>query len=354
MKKTLIGILAFSLVSLCVWANSTRAEEAVLKPSHPDRYIVVKGDTLWDISDKFLQNPWMWPEIWHVNPQISNPHLIFPGDAITLIYLDGKPRLTVERGSEPRSYKMSPGDVKLSPTVHVLPLGDAIPAIPLDAINNFLSRSRILNQGELERAPYVVAGANDRLVLGAGDALYARGDFTSDVPVYGVYRRGDTYVDPETSEVLGYQALDIGTAKLRVRERDIATFAITRTTQEIRVKDRMLPHEERAIDSTFFPSPPEQDINGVIMAVEGGVSQVGKMDVVILNRGEREGLEVGNVLAIYKKANRVRDRVKGDTILLPEERAGLLMVFRTFEKMSFGLVLESDRPLAISDKVRKP
>ncbi len=349
MKKILMGLIIIPFLSLGTWA-----EDVVLKSDHPDRYTVVRGDTLWDISEKFLQNPWMWPEIWHVNPQISNPHLIYPGDVISLIYLDGKPRLTVERGTESRSYKMSPGDVKLSPTVHVLPLGEAIPAIPLDAVDNFLSRSRIIEISELETAPYVVAGARDRLVLGAGDEMYARGEFGEGVPVYGVYRGGDTYIDPETDEILGYQALDIGAAKLRARENDIATLAITRTTQEIRINDRLLPHEERAIDSTFFPSPPEQDVNGVIMAVEGGVSQVGKMDVVILNRGEREGLEAGNVLAIYKKGTQIKDRIKGDTITLPDERAGLLMVFRTFEKMSFGLVLESDRPLAVDDKVRKP
>lgn len=349
MKKIFIGLVTSFFLSMLTWA-----EDAILKPAHPDRYIVVKGDTLWDISDKFLQNPWMWPEIWHVNPQISNPHLIFPGDAITLIYLDGRPRLTVQRGSESRTFKMSPGDVKLSPTIHVLPLGDAIPAIPLDKVDNFLSRSRIVEKGELERAPYVVSGASKRLIVGAGDDLYARGNFPDNVPVYGVYRGGDVFTDPESGEILGYQALDIGTAKLRARHNDVGTFSVTRTTEEIRIEDRLLPHEERSIDSTFFPSPPADEIEGVIMAVEGGVTQVGKMDVVVLNRGEREGLEVGNVMAIYKKGGQIRDRVKNEIIDLPEERAGLLMVFRTFEKMSFGLVLESDRPLAVLDKVRKP
>lgn len=347
MKKTLLGLLTASLVAFSAWA-----QEALLKPDHPDRYTVRKGDTLWDISDKFLQNPWMWPEIWHVNPQISNPHLIFPGDTISLIYIGDQPRLTVERG--PRPMKMSPGDTKLSPSIHVLPLGDAIPAIPLDEIDNFLSRSRILDPGELDQAPHVVAAQGGRLIVGAGDTLYARGEFAGDVPVYGVYREGDVYVDPETEEVLGYQALDIGTAKYRALENDIATLSVTRTNQEIRIRDRLLPHEERSVESTFFPSPPDADIEGLIMAVEGGVTQVGKMDVVILNRGEREGLDTGDVLAIYKKGKQVRDRVVGDTVTLPDERAGLLMVFRTFEKMSFGLVLESDQPLAVNDKVRKP
>lgn len=344
--KTLLGLVAASLFSL-----SALAEEAQLKEGHPDRYTVKKGDTLWDISDTFLQNPWMWPEIWHVNPQIDNPHLIFPGDIIKLIYLDGRPRLVLERS---QTVKMSPGTVKLSPAVHVLPLGEAIPAIPLDVIDNFLSRSRVVGVEELENAPYVLAGTDRRLIVGAGDRLYARGDFPDNVPVYGVYRRGDTYVDPVTEEVLGLQALDIGTVKLRARSDDIATMAVTRTTEEIRIEDRLLPHEERAVDSTFYPTAPDVDIEGEIMAVEGGVTQVGKLDVIVLNRGEREGLEVGNVMAIYKQGDQVRDRVTNDIVALPDERAGLLMVFRTFEKLSYGLVLEADRPLAVADKVRRP
>lgn len=353
MKKLRLGLAALTLCVSSLGASfSTSAEEAILNDNHPDRYTVVKGDTLWDISETFLKNPWMWPEIWHVNPQIDNPHLIYPGDVITLIYLDGRPRLVVERGEEGRSYKMSP--VKLSPTVHIKPLGEAIPAIPLDAISNFLSRSRVVEQGELEQAPYVLMGAEDHLVVGAGDSLYARGEFADKVPVYGVYRKGKPYIDPDTNELLGVEARDIGSVKMRGKENDIATLAVTRTTEEIRIEDRLLPHEERAIDSTFFPSSPEEEVTGKIMTVEGGVSQVGAMDVVTINRGEREGLEIGNVLAIYKNGSLIRDRVTGEKVKLPDERAGLLMVFRTFEKMSFGLVLESSRPLAVEDKVQKP
>lgn len=353
MKTLRLGLAALTLcVSSWGISVSANAEEVMLKDSHPDSYTVTKGDTLWDISETFLKNPWMWPEIWHVNPQIENPHLIYPGDVITLIYLDGRPRLVVERGDQANTYKMTP--VKLSPTVHIQPLGEAIPAIPLDAISNFLSRSRVVQQGDLQKAPYVLMGAEDHLVVGAGDNLYARGDFADAVPVYGVYREGKPYVDPESGELLGIQAKDIGSVKMSGKENDIATLAVTRTTEEIRIEDRLLPHEERAIDSTFYPSAPEEAVDGQIMTVEGGVSQVGAMDVVTINRGEREGLEIGNVLAIYKNGSIIRDRVTGDKVKLPDERAGLLMIFRTFEKMSFALVLESSRPLAVEDKVRKP
>lgn len=354
MKKRLLGVMVVCMIATSFWGQVAWGQEAILREDHPEQYTVVKGDTLWDISEKFLQNPWMWPEIWHVNPQIDNPHLIYPGDVIRLIYLDGQPRLTVERGDQSRTYKVQPGTVKLSPSVHVVPLSEAIPSIPLDAIDTFLSDSRIVQPGDLEMAPYVVAGAHNRLIVGAGDFLYARGDFESGVPVYGVYRRGDAYVDPETDEVLGIQARNIGTVKVKSIDKDIATNTVTRTTEEIRIKDRLLPREERPVDSNFFPSAPADEVNGIILAVEGGVSQVGKMDVVVLNRGEREGLQPGNVLAVYKRGALTRDPVAEEIVKLPDERAGLLMVFRTFEKLSFGLVLEAELPLATMDLVRNP
>lgn len=339
MKKRILGLLGAVLLSQAM------AQEPQLKADYPEEYTVVKGDTLWDISNTFLSTPWYWPEIWHVNPQIDNPHLIYPGDLIRLVYFDGKPRLTLDRSNRV---------VKLSPKMRVVDEGEAIPAIPLDDINNFLSRSRIVTIDQLERAPHVISGEAKRLVLGKGDRLYARGEFDSDIYVYGIYRKGETYFDPDTGELLGVQALDIGSGRMRAVEDNIATLLMTRTTEEVRVGDRLLTEEERAIDSTFFPSAPQNDVNASIIAVEGGVSQVGKMDVVVINRGEREGMAVGNVLAVYKRGGMIKDRVKGDMVRLPDERAGLVMVFRTFEKLSLGLVLEADRPLAIKDLVRNP
>ncbi|MBR9912630.1 MAG: LysM peptidoglycan-binding domain-containing protein [Gammaproteobacteria bacterium] len=339
MKKLLVACLLFGL------AFGSGAEDVRLRGSHPDSYTVVKGDTLWDISGRFLENPWMWPEIWHVNPQIENPHLIYPGDVVRLIYLDGKPRLTVDRGS--RSFK-------LSPAVRIKALDQAIPAIPLDEINHFLSRSRVVAPEELSAAPYVLTGAEQHLIVGAGDSLYARGAFIDDVNLFGIYRAGQKFIDPETGELLGLQALDIGSVRKKVEQADIGTFEVTRTTEEIRISDRLLPHEERTIDPVFLPSKPDSDIEGQIMAVEGGLTQVGPMSVVAVNRGDRDGLVVGNVMAIYKDGGTVRDRIVGDLVKLPDEKAGLLMVFRTFEKMSFALVLEASRPLAVKDRVSNP
>jgi len=339
MKKVLLGLLTASLATIYAWAD-----EIELNPQHPDRHVVVKGDTLWDISEYFLKSPWLWPEIWHVNPQIANPHLIYPGDVVKLIYLDGKPRLTVERA----------GTVKLSPKIRSTPNDGAIPPIPLDVIANFLSKSRIVGLDEMDDAPYVLAGEEKRLVLGANDELYARGDFDSEHKAYGVYRRGQVYTDPQTGEVLGLQALSVGALRLKRLSGDVATMMVSRSSEEIRIEDRMLPDEERAIESSFLPSAPESDVEGLILAVEGGVNNAGKMDVVVINKGERDSLKSGNVLAIYQKGEMVKDRVRGDLVLLPEERVGLAMVFRTFEKVSYALVLEADRPLDLHDLVRNP
>lgn len=338
MKKTLLGIVA-----ACTFAIIAIAAEAPFNEDVPDKYTVKKGDTLWDISEFYLRDPWLWPEIWYVNPQIRNPHLIYPGDIISLVYIDGRPRLTLERGR----------NVKLSPGVKVLPHAEAIPALPLDIINNFLSRNRIVTQEEVDAAPYVVAGHEKRLLSGVGDDFYARGQF-DETPAYGLYRIGKPYIDPETEEPLGIRAQDVGSAKLKTVDGDIGTLLATRTVEEVRVGERLLPHEERRLESTFYPSAPEDTVEGVIMAVEGGISQVGHLDVVAINRGEREGLAPGNVLAIYKQGETVTDSVAKEKITLPDERGGLLMIFRTFEKMSYGLVLSADRPLAVNDTVKNP
>lgn len=353
MKKNIIGfvmgVAAAALLSLSAFAEDVR-----LKAGHPDEYSVKKGDTLWDISSTFLSAPWKWPEIWHANPQIENPHLIYPGDLIRLIYIDGQPRLTSDR-----TLKLLPGakgmsaDAKLSPSIRVQSNAEAITAIPLDKINNFLSRSQIVDIKDLLKAPYVLAGDQKRIAVGAGDAAYARGNF-GDLTNYGVYRKGEAFFDPETKEPLGVHALGIGSVSIRSIQGDIATLAVIRANEEIRMGDRLLPNEEHSVASTFYPSAPENDIKATIIAVEGGVSQVGKLNVVMINRGKREGLKEGNVLAIYKHGETIKDNVKGGNVTLPDERAGLMMIFRTFEKMSFALVLEADRPLAVGDKALNP
>jgi hypothetical protein len=214
-------------------------------------------------------------------------------------------------------------------------------------------QNRVVAPGVLDAAPYVVQGESERIILGGGDRLYVRGRLP-DSESFSIVRKGPLYVDPETREVLGREATYIGLGQSVAQDDDIATLLVDTTREEVQIGDRILPTEERRLQSTFFPSAPADQIDGQIISVFGGVTQVGQFDVVVLNRGEREGLEPGNVLAIYKRGALARDRVAGETIRLPSERAGLLMVFRTFEKLSYGLVLETERALAVSDQVRNP
>jgi len=341
MRKSLFGWLVFCLLSPLAFA-----EDVQLNPNHPDTHVVVEGDTLWDISSTFLQSPWLWPEIWHANPQIANPHLIYPGDVVSLIYLDGKPKLKVTRGKQ---------TIKLQPTARITPLRMPIPAIPLDAIAPFLNRSRVVSGAEIEASPYVVAGDQRRIVLGAGDQLYARGEFDDANPAYAVFRKGDPYIDPDTQENLGISAKDIALTKVLSIDDDIATLHVNTSNEEIRIGDHLLPTDEGVVDSTFHPSRPDGDVDGTIIAVLGnGVTQVGQYHVVAINRGEREGIKRGNVLSIHQKGEIVKDRKANELIQLPDQRAGIMMIFRTFEKVSLGLVLKADRPLAVLDKVHNP
>lgn len=356
MKKIILAAAVLLAATFGIQAQ----DQVRLNPDHPDVYVVKKGDTLWDISGRFLAQPWYWPEIWQVNPQVENPHLIYPGDRLRLVYVDGEPQLHLERG--PQAYKLSPAaDAgSLHPRVRREAVGEAIPAVPLDAINAFLSRTRIVGPDAFRGTPYVISGADQRILMGAGEKIYARGDFREPLASYGIYRPGEVYTDPYTGEVLGMKALDVGNADLYQLDPDrradfaVATMEVTRTSREIRLEDRLLPVEERAIAALFQPGAPAMPVDGVILGVEEGVTQIAKFDVVAVNRGAREGLQPGHVLAIYKRGATVRDRIERETVKLPDERAGVMMVFRTFEKMSLALVLEADRPLEVMDLVRNP
>ncbi|MDY6814771.1 MAG: LysM peptidoglycan-binding domain-containing protein [Pseudomonadota bacterium] len=338
MRKLLYALAATALL-FTSWAQA----QPELRSDHPDRYTVVKGDTLWDISARFLNNPWYWPEIWHVNPQVANPHLIYPGDRLALVYIDGKPRITKVASN---------GVVKLSPQVRSEPIDTPIPAIPLDAISSFLTDTRIVTPAELEGAPYILEGEDGRIITGAGDRVYARGDKPADK--VGIFRRTKEFRDPDTGEFLGLEARSIGAGKITAGNGDVLTLRLTKSNQEIRIGDRLLTSVDRPIATSFVPSAPEETVAGEMIAVDGGVSQIGQYDVVAINRGERDGLEAGNVMAVLKSGNLVRDPVTGETIELPSERAGLLMVFQAYEKMSYGLVLQANRPLSVGDKVTNP
>jgi hypothetical protein len=339
LNNKLIGVISGLLLSFSLIA----AEPVALNPSHPERYTVVKGDTLWDISSMFLRDPWLWPEVWYVNPQIENPHLIFPGDEIVLTYRDGQPILQLNRKNA------------LGPRIRATPLDQAIPTIPIDAIAPFLTRPYVVDEDELEKAPYIVHFLDDHIVGGAGISYYAR-SIMEDRPIqYAVVRPEKPYKDPDTGEILGYEALYVGTSELK-RTGDPAKLLLTSTDMEAIIGDRLIKEtqDEPLID--FQPRIPGTPIEGRIISVLNGVTQIGQYNVVVLNKGATAGLEAGHVLRILQGGEEVRDIVKGrgETITLPLEEAGHLMVFRTFEKVSFALVMDATKPLHVLDWVRTP
>jgi len=341
-SKRLLGIIFAAL-----FAGSLYATDVVLNPEHPDRYVVVKGDTLWDISAMFLRDPWLWPEVWYVNPQVENPHLIYPGDVLTLVYVDGKPQLQVSRGYP---------TVNLSPQIREESLENAIPTIPLDAIQPFLTRAIVVGANELDTAPYVVASAGEHVITGVSDRVYVRGIDDKDNSVYDIFRPGGPYIDPDTDELLGYEALYVGTGPVE-QYGDPTTLFLAETTREIRVSDRLRPADQFTPVTHFQPHAPKDDLEGRIISVIDGVTQIGQFNVVAIDLGTREGIEIGHVFRILQEGPVIKDMVGGkrnDTVKLPDEDAGLVMVFRTFEKVSFGLVMKATSAIHINDFVRTP
>ncbi|MDP2227941.1 MAG: LysM peptidoglycan-binding domain-containing protein [Moraxellaceae bacterium] len=368
MKKRLLGI-----VSACLLAGAVQAEAPVeVKGSAPERYTVVSGDTLWGIAGRYLNDPWRWPEVWEANRQVSNPHLIYPGDILLLCTIKGRAVVAVDQGggcaelaermgtlaATGGSQKItgSGNDFKLHPQARSQPLSLAIPAIPLGEIQRFLNDSRVVQKSDLDRAPYVLSGTDSRLILGAGDKLYVRNrnKLLEQDGSYGVYRGGYRYVDPDTNEVLGYEAEDIGAGKIVALAGEVGTFEVSRTTQEVRIEDKLLPNESQRVSSVFYPSNPEGVKPGKVLRIFNSIGSGAQYSVVVLNRGDIDGVRQGHTFALYKKGTTVRDRVTNEYIKLPAERSGLAMVFRTFPRVSYALVLRTTTTVKVGDEVRPP
>lgn len=320
----------------------------ILKPDYPERYVVQKGDTLWDISEKFLRDPWRWPELWQQNTYIDNPHLIYPGDVLSLIYIDGRPTLQVQRTEPVRP------TVRLSPKVRVEELDRAIPTIPIDAIRPFLQRPRVVGEEELEAAPYILSTADEHLIAATGNRIYVRGVEDTRAADYVVVRKGQVYRNPDDpDEVLGYEAIHVADARV-LQFGDPATMVLSDSRREALNGDRLLPGSEERITTNFVPHAPNADVSGRIVAVVDGVSQIGQYQVVAVNLGLRDGIEAGHVLSVFQQGPTVTDPVTGDKLALPDERAGVLMIFRPFEKMSYALIMDATRPMHVLDRVSKP
>jgi hypothetical protein len=326
-----------------------------LAEGHPDEYVVQVGDTLWDIAATFLKDPWYWPEVWYVNPQVENPHLIYPGDVLALVNIDGQQRITNIRASTYR----------LSPQARITPLSEAITSIPYEEIAAFLSKGLVLEKDQIARLPYILAVRGDHLMGAAGNEIYVRGGAAAPTGTrYSIVKIGDELRDPDDGKVVGYGGIYVGDGSL-TRGGDPATIALHDTNREAHDGDRLLP-ESVDIPLNFFPKAPDSNIDGRIISVVDGVALIGQYQVVVLNRGARNGLAPGDTLSVYQTGDEVRDRYAGsgfagknslfggEKVKLPDEKAGTIMVFKVYDRIGYGLVMEATSDIHILDAVRNP
>lgn len=405
MRKTIIALVV-ALASLVPgWASAQQAPESKAKMEDlqgdaPSEYTVVKGDTLWGIAGRFLKEPFKWPLIWQMNrDQIKDPHWIYPGDIIKLDRSGKYPELSLVPGGaggpSGGTQAMAEGNlVRLQPRIRTETLSTAIPTIPGAAIGPFLSQPMVVESGALDESPSIVATEESRVVVGAGNLAYADRIGANAGVNWQVFRPGSPLTDPDTGEVLGYEAQYLGDARVR-RFGNPTTVEIIRARQEINRGDKLMPARETSY-SSYVPRAPDKPIKGSIMSVDGGVSELGQFQIITINRGSRDGVEVGHVLASYHKGRtlgpegvsvdffglkgfafgtpvpvvpenpaaaqaRATGGDKGGAILagapsitLPDERNGLVFVFRVFEKMSYAMVMKASRPIYVGDIVQTP
>ena len=332
-----------------------------LAPNAPDTYTVKAGDTLWAISGIFLKSPWRWPELWGMNnDQIRNPHLIYPGQVLMLIKADGRARLQLGRDVGTGA----PGStVKLSPRVRSESLYDgSIAAIPQHLIEPFLNEAVVLNDNELATAPRIVSAQENRVWMSKGDLAYARGNLAADAHSFRIFREPRPLRDPMTKEVLGYEAVYVGTADLTragsgagTKDEVPSTLTLTLNRIEAQPGDRLAPVPERGY-TNYVPHAPQGAINGSIISVYGDAITAGQNQIVALNKGKRDGLERGHVLALWHMGRVVRDptTARREEIKLPDERHGQLFVFQVFDRVSYALILTVQEPVVAGDRFTQP
>lgn len=344
MQKFIISLIC------CLLPAFATASQPEVRDNAPDHHVVVKGDTLWDISEKFFKDPWKWPQIWGVNREtIKDPHWIYPGDVIVLDRTTGTLRIATKSDAAPTVTPGATGEaVKLSPRVHSQEsTHNVIPSIPLGDIAPYLVQPVLLGKNGFENAPSIDATFERRVIIGNGDIAYVKGLTEGKGPEWQVYRPGKIFVDPDTEEVLGQEGIYLGSVAVE-KLGDVSTVRVTKSVQEINVGDRLY----QASDSTsgsYLPRAPEKKISARVISIYGGVSRGGKDSIIILNKGRRDGVESGHVLALYRKGE-----VLNKNLTLPDHRYGLLFVFRTFQKVAYALVVQASIPVELLDNAQTP
>jgi len=347
-------------VTLATAEEAPVAEKNIrVKETYPRQYTVKKGDTLWDISSLFLQDPWYWPEIWQKNPQLQNPHLIYPGDVLTLVFVEGQPQIIVNEAQrkaiEQQGSNLLPV-VKLSPGVRSVPLEASIPSIPGDAIRQFLSKPRVVTKEQLDNAPRIIGSEDSHLILGSGSHVYIRGEIDKERVRFSVFNPGDALRDPQTDDILGYEAKYAGEIRISAYD-DPASGDLIFTEREVLIGDRLLPEDKSKLENLYFPRVPDRDVKGQIISLYDALFGVAQYQIVVINKGERDGMEVGHLLATYTQGSLVQDpydKLRSDYVKLPDERSGLIMIFKTFDRVSYALTLESKRVIHSNDYVLTP
>lgn len=344
--KSLLQICAIGVL-LCSPVLGAHGQNLTVFSDSPQAYVVKQGDTLWDIASLFLDEPWRWPEIWQQNPAVQDPDLIYPGDVLNLIYVDGSPRIVMERGDRQV--------VRLSPQVRESPLPSPIPVIARQALSGFLAQNRIIEKADYDSAPYILASATDNLIMGAGHEAYVRGDWAGSVNHYQVFRLGEAYIDADTDEFLGQEAINLGELSIVADEGDgIKRALIVASKEELKAGDRLLPRENSPLDPNFFPSTPVNTMQGKVVGLLDNKGKAAQYETIVIDIGTRDGLKVGDILTIERSAAPVRDPISNKPVQLPATDIGIVLTYRTFEKLSYGVILSLTQPASMGDVVSAP
>lgn len=349
--------LAICLSAGLFTAQATQASPNVspptLKAGAPHVYVVKKGDTLWDISGKFLRTPWRWKEIWASNKHVKNPHWIYPGDRLLLCTLDGRPLIGKDEGDGCEGViRRHRGEISLKPQIRIESEGASIPVIPLSDISIWLNHSVVVDPNSLPNTPYIVGAADKRVISAEGQTVYARGNGIVAGQIYGVYRENDPYFVTDAAGkkvMIGRELTEVATATAVSTANDISTLELTKSyNSEVRRSDYVLPKFDVELPTMFYPTT-TSDVqpNGRIIRVMGSISTGARYSVVTIDRGTTHGAKVGHVMSIYQEGEVVRDPKTNEKLKLPNERVGTLMIFKTFDQLSYAYVLESALPIKV-------